>query len=137
MALYAKVNKYGFLETPYKKLVKEKGGSKLKVKISDEIVYLQADDEEKYYITSGDVNTDEKGYLTDQMVTTRHEGDLIETLVEKIDLIDVSPRQVLGASASLIPFLQNDDASRALMGSHMQCQAVPLINPEAPIVGTG
>lgn len=137
MALYAKVNKYGFLETPYKKVVKEKVGGKLKVKISDEVVYLQADDEENYFITSGDANTDEKGYLTDQMVTARHEGDLIETSVEKIDLIDVSPRQVLGASASLIPFLQNDDASRALMGSHMQCQAVPLITPEAPIVGTG
>ena len=137
MALYAKVNKYGFLETPYKKVVKEKVGDKLKAKISDEVVYLQADDEEKYFITSGDANTDGKGYLTDQMVTARHEGDLIETSVEKIDLIDVSPRQVLGASASLIPFLQNDDASRALMGSHMQCQAVPLITPEAPIVGTG
>jgi DNA-directed RNA polymerase subunit beta len=137
MALYAKVNKYGFLETPYKKVVKEKVGGKLKAKISDEVVYLQADDEEKYFITSGDANTDERGYLTDQMVTARHEGDLIETSVEKIDLIDVSPRQVLGASASLIPFLQNDDASRALMGSHMQCQAVPLITPEAPIVGTG
>jgi DNA-directed RNA polymerase subunit beta len=137
MALYAKVNKYGFLETPYKKVVKEKVGGKTKVKISDDIVYLQADDEEKFFITSGDANTDEKGYLIDQMVTARHEGDLIETSVEKIDLIDVSPRQVLGASASLIPFLQNDDASRALMGSHMQCQAVPLISPEAPIVGTG
>ncbi len=137
MALYAKINKYGFLETPYKKLIKEKVGGKLKVKISNEIIYLQADDEEKYYITSGDANIDEKGYLTDQILTARHDGDLIETLVEKIDLIDVSPRQVLGASASLIPFLQNDDASRALMGSHMQCQAVPLINPEAPMVGTG
>ena len=137
MALYAKVNKFGFLETPYKKLVKEKSGEKVRVKISDDIIYLQADDEEKYFITSGDVNVDEKGFLTDQMVTARHEGDVIEVSVEKVDLIDVSPRQVLGASASLIPFLQNDDASRALMGSHMQCQAVPLINSEAPIVGTG
>jgi DNA-directed RNA polymerase subunit beta len=137
MALYAKVNKYGFLETPYKKVIKEKNGGKLKIKISDEIIYLQADDEEKYFITSGDANIDENGYLIDQMVTARHEGDLIEASVEKIDLIDVSPRQVLGASASLIPFLQNDDASRALMGSHMQCQAVPLIFPEAPMVGTG
>jgi len=137
MALYAKVNKYGFLETPYKKLVKEKDGGKLKVKISNEIIYLQADDEEKYFITSGDVNIDEKGYLTDQIITARFDGNIIEVSVEKVDLIDVSPRQVLGASASLIPFLQNDDASRALMGSHMQCQAVPLIKPEAPIVGTG
>jgi DNA-directed RNA polymerase subunit beta len=137
MALYAKVNKYGFLEAPYKKLVKEKSHDKVKIKASNEVVYLQADDEESYYITSNDVNIDEKGYITDQMVTARHNGDIVEVSVEKIDLIDVSPRQVLGASASLIPFLQNDDASRALMGSHMQCQAVPLVNPEAPFVGTG
>ena len=137
MALYAKVNKYGFLETPYKKLIKEKSHNGLKIKASNETVYLQADDEENYYITSSDVNIDEKGYLTDQIVTARFHGDLVEVSVEKVDLIDVSPRQVLGASASLIPFLQNDDASRALMGSHMQCQAVPLVNPEAPIVGTG
>jgi len=137
MALYAKVNKYGFLETPYKKLIKEKNHDKLKIKASNEIIYLQADDEENYYITSSDINIDEKGYLTDQMVTARFHGELVEVSIEKVDLIDVSPRQVLGASASLIPFLQNDDASRALMGSHMQCQAVPLINPEAPIVGTG
>ncbi len=137
MALYSKVNKYGFLETPYKRLIKEKSNDKLKIKVSDEIIYLQADDEENYYITSSDINVDEENYLTDQMVTARYHGDLVEVSVEKIDLVDVSPRQVLGASASLIPFLQNDDASRALMGSHMQCQAVPLINPEAPIVGTG
>src|SRR3989339_491172 len=137
MALYAKVNKYGFLETPYKKLIKEKSYDRLKIKASNEITYLQADDEENYYITSSDINIDEKGYLTDQMVTARFHGELVEVSIEKVDLIDVSPRQVLGASASLIPFLQNDDASRALMGSHMQCQAVPLINSEAPIVGTG
>ncbi len=137
MALFAKVNKYGFLEAPYKKLIKEKINGKLKVKTSNEIIYLQADDEENYYITSNDVNVDEKGYFADQMVTVRYHGNLVEVPIEKIDLIDVSPRQVLGASASLIPFLQNDDASRALMGSHMQCQAVPLVNPEAPIVGTG
>lgn len=137
MALYAKVNKYGFLEAPYKKLIKEKNHDKLKIKTSNEIIYLQADDEENYYITSNDVNIDEKGCLTDQMVTARYHGNLVEIPIEKVDLIDVSPRQVLGVSASLIPFLQNDDASRALMGSHMQCQAVPLINPEAPIVGTG
>lgn len=137
MALFAKVNKYGFLEAPYKKLIKEKVNGKLKIKTSDEIIYLQADDEENYYITSNDINIDEKGHFSDQMVTARYHGDLVEIPIEKIDLIDISPRQVLGASASLIPFLQNDDASRALMGSHMQCQAVPLVTPEAPIVGTG
>ena len=137
MALYARVNKYGFLETPYKKVIKEKHGNKVRVKISSEIVYLQADDEEKFYITSKDINIDENNHITDNIVPARYNGEIIEVPVEKIDLIDISPRQVVGAAASLIPFLQNDDASRALMGTHMQCQAVPLVNPEAPIVGTG
>jgi DNA-directed RNA polymerase subunit beta len=137
MALYAKVNHYGFLETPYKKVVKEKVGNKTKVKVSNEIVYLQADDEENYYITSNDVHHDNKGYFTDHTVVARFKGEIIEVPAEKIDYIDVSPRQVIGASASLIPFLQNDDASRALMGTHMQCQAVPLLKPHMPIVRTG
>lgn len=137
MALHSKVNKYGFLETPYRKIVKQKSGSSVKMKISDEIIYLQADDEEKYHITSANVNIDDKGYITDQMVVSRHEGEIVEAPVEKIDLIDFSPRQVVGAAAAMIPFLQNDDASRALMGTHMQCQAVPLVRPEAPVVGTG
>lgn len=137
MALYAQVNKYGFLETPYRKVIKQKNGSSIQVKITDEIVYLQADDEEEYYITSQNVNSDENNYVTDQMVIARHGGEIIQVPAEKIDLIDFSPRQVVGAAAALIPFLQNDDASRALMGTHMQCQAVPLVNPEAPVVGTG
>jgi len=129
MALYARVNKYGFLETPYKK-VSEK-------KITNEVVYLQADDEENYYITSNDIHINEKGEITDTHVVCRYKGDIVEVPAEKINFIDVSPRQVVGVSASLIPFLQNDDASRALMGTHMQCQAVPLLKPDAPIVGTG
>lgn len=129
MALYARVNKYGFLETPYKKVNKKK--------ITNEIIYLQADDEEDYYITSNDININEKGEIVDTHVVCRYKGDIIEVPAEKIDLIDLSPRQVVGVSASLIPFLQNDDASRALMGTHMQCQAVPLIKPNAPIIGTG
>ncbi len=137
MALYARVNKYGFLETPYRKVTKQKNGSSIKIKISDEIVYLQADDEEKYFITSQNVNFDEYSYIADQMVVARHRGEIIQIPAEKVDLIDFSPRQVVGAAAALIPFLQNDDASRALMGTHMQCQAVPLVNPEAPVVGTG
>ncbi|MFN4212361.1 MAG: DNA-directed RNA polymerase subunit beta [Microgenomates group bacterium] len=137
MALYAKVNKYGFLETPYKKLIKEKHGNKIKVKISSEIIYLQADDEEQYYITSNNVDIDNENYITNQTVVARYKGEIVEVPVEKLDLIDICPRQVVGASAALIPFLQNDDASRALMGTHMQCQAVPLLNPEAPIVSTG
>lgn len=137
MALFSKVNKYGFLETPYRKLLKEKNGTTTRVKVSDETVYLQADDEEQYYIGATSLSIDEKGYLTDkQHVVARYKGDLTEVPVEKLDLMDISPRQVIGASAALIPFLQNDDASRALMGTHMQCQAVPLVRPAAPLVGT-
>lgn len=137
MALYSRVNKYGFLETPYRQIEKEKNGNKTKARITDEIKYLQADDEEAYYITSTNVNVDEKGYITDALVVARNKGDIVEVPAEKIDYIDISPRQVIGASAALIPFLQNDDASRALMGTHMQCQAVPLVKPQAPVVGTG
>ncbi|MGB9707202.1 MAG: DNA-directed RNA polymerase subunit beta [Microgenomates group bacterium] len=137
MALYARVNQYGFLETPYRQLIKEKVNGKIKVKLGSKIVYLQADDEEKFYITSNKVNIDKNGYLTDETVVARYQGEIVEVPVEKLDYIDLSPRQVVGASASLIPFLQNDDASRALMGTHMQCQAVPLVKPQFPIVGTG
>ncbi|MEN9327200.1 MAG: hypothetical protein RI947_8 [Candidatus Parcubacteria bacterium] len=137
MALYSRVNRYGFLETPYRKLVKEGTGKNSKVKISTEEVFMQADDEEKYYITSANVGIDDNGYLTDQNVIARHQGEIVEVPVEKLDFIDVTPRQAIGASAALIPFLQNDDASRALMGTHMQCQAVPLVKPSAPVVRTG
>ncbi|MBW7959997.1 DNA-directed RNA polymerase subunit beta [Patescibacteria group bacterium] len=129
MALYSKVNKYGFLETPYKKVNNKK--------ITDQIIYLQADDEENYYITSNDIKINDKNEIVDSQVVCRHKGDIVEVPAEKIDFIDISPRQVVGVSASLIPFLQNDDASRSLMGTHMQCQAVPLLKPEAPIIGTG
>jgi len=129
MALYSRVNQYGFLETPYKKVVNKK--------ITNEIVYLQADDEENYYITSNDININENGEIIDKNVVCRYKGEIVEIPAEQVNYIDLSPRQVVGASASLIPFLQNDDASRALMGSHMQCQAVPLLKPEAPVVSTG
>ncbi|KXK09101.1 MAG: DNA-directed RNA polymerase subunit beta [Microgenomates bacterium OLB22] len=137
LAMFAKVNDYGLLETPYKKVKKTKEGSKTRVQITDEIVYLQADDEEQYYITHSNVKTDEKGYVLNDRVPARHKGDVKEITTDKIDLIDFSPRQVVGLSASLIPFLQHDDASRALMGSNMFCQAVPLVAPTAPLVGTG
>ncbi len=137
MALYSVINKYGFMETPYRKVVAETKDGKAKARITDEITYMQADDEEKYFITASNVTTDEKGYIQDQMVVARHEGDLMEISPDKLNFIDVSPRQVMGVSATLIPFLQNDDASRALMGTHMQCQAVPLLKPAAPVVGTG
>lgn len=137
MALYSRINNFGFLETPYRKVQKKETDGKTKVKISNEIEYLQADDEEKYYITSAHVNLDNSQYIQDKYLVARHEGDLSQVPVDKIDYVDISPRQVVGVSAALIPFLQNDDASRALMGTHMQCQAVPLVGPEAPYVSTG
>ena len=137
LALYAKVNEYGFLETPYRKLKKIIKGKKTAVAITDEIIYLTADDEEEAHITHSGVGIDSKGYLTDERVPFRYKGAFTEGAVELLDLIDVTPRQVVGASASLIPFLAHDEGNRALMGSNMQCQAVPLVAPEAPIVGTG
>lgn len=133
LALYARINEYGFLETPYRKVVKEKG----KAKVTDEIVYLSADDEEGHHITEATVNINDKGYILDERVPTRYIGNFYEGLSEDISLIDVSPQQIFGTSASMIPFLANDDANRALMGTQMQCQAVPLLLPQSPIVGTG
>lgn len=133
LALYAKVDEFGFIETLYKKVVKE--GKKTRV--TDEIVYLTADDEEDHYITHSGVGVDEEGYITDKRVPLRYKGKFIEGPASLVEFIDVTPRQVVGASASLIPFLANDEGNRALMGSNMQCQAVPLVAPESPIVGTG
>lgn len=137
IAMYGRVNKYGFLEAPYKKLIKEKTGNKTKVKVSDEIVFMQADDEEQYTITANNVAYDENGYIIDENVVARFKGDVKMTPIENVDYIDISPREAIGIAAAMIPFLQNDDASRALMGTHMQCQAVPLVKPDAPLVGTG
>lgn len=133
LALYAKVDEFGFIETLYRKVEKE--GKKMKV--TDEIVYLTADDEEDHYVTHSGVGIDEKGYITDKRVPLRYKGKFIEGPASLVEYVDVTPRQVVGASASLIPFLANDEGNRALMGSNMQCQAVPLVNPESPVVGTG
>lgn len=137
LSLYARVNKYGFIETPYYRLVKEKKDGKIRVRKTNEIIYLPADDEEEYYITSSNINIDKSGYIDQETTVARYKGEIIEVGTDKLDFIDVSPRQIVGAAASLIPFLQNDDASRSLMGTHMQCQAVPLIKPSQPLVGTG
>jgi DNA-directed RNA polymerase subunit beta len=133
MALYSRVNEFGFLEAPYRKVENVKG----KMRVTDEVVYLQADDEEELYITHAGVETDEKGYIKEAWIPLRFNNDFIEGPVEQVQYIDVVPRQVVGTSASLIPFISHDEANRALMGSHMQCQAVPLVRAEAPIVGTG
>jgi DNA-directed RNA polymerase subunit beta len=133
LSLYAKVDEFGFIQTLYRKVVKD--GKKAKV--TGEIIYLAADDEEDHYITHSGVKMDEKGYITDKRVPLRYKGKFIEGPANLVEYVDVTPRQVVGASASLIPFLANDEGNRALMGSNMQCQAVPLVNPESPIVGTG
>jgi len=137
LALYARVNEFGFIETPFRKVKKIKRGKKTLVSVTDEIVYLTADDEEEYHITHSGINFDSRGYIADERVPFRFKGTFTEGPTELVDLIDVTPRQVVGASASLIPFLSHDEGNRALMGSNMQCQAVPLVNPEVPIIGTG
>jgi len=137
LALYSRINEYGFMETPYYKVEPIQQNGKTKMVITDKIVYLQPDDEEDYYITHSNVNKNEKNVLVDSRVPARYQGEFIEVPVEQIQYVDISPRQVVGLSACLIPFLQNDDASRALMGTHMQCQAVPLIRGNSPFVGTG
>ncbi|MBI4035534.1 DNA-directed RNA polymerase subunit beta [Candidatus Daviesbacteria bacterium] len=133
LALYARINEYGFLETPYRKVVMQKD----KPKVTDEVTYLTADDEEDYHITEATISIDDKGYILDDRVPTRYQGSFFEGPTKDISLIDISPQQIFGTSASLIPFLANDDANRALMGTQMQCQAVPLLRPSAPISGTG
>jgi len=137
LALYAKVDEFGFIEAPYKRVEKVKKGGKTLVRVTDEVVYLTADDEEDRYITHSGVNIDKAGYILDKRVPLRYQGKFIEGTSDLVDFIDVTPREVVGASASLIPFLANDEGNRALMGSNMQCQSVPLVNPESPIVGTG
>lgn len=134
LALYTRVNDFGFLEAPYFKL--DKKGDKVKVNY-DEIVYLSADDEEDYKITHASIDIDDKGVIQDDWVSIRHMNQFTEGPITDVEYIDVVPRQVIGTSASLIPFIANDEANRALMGTHMQCQAVPLVKPQAPIVGTG
>jgi DNA-directed RNA polymerase subunit beta len=133
LALYARINEYGFLETPYRKVVQE--GTKARV--TEDITYMTADDEEDYYITEATVEIDEKGFIVAKRVPVRFGGSFFEAESKQIQFIDVSPQQIVGTSASLIPFLAHDDANRALMGTHMQCQAVPLLIPHAPVVGTG
>ncbi|KUK79743.1 MAG: DNA-directed RNA polymerase subunit beta [Microgenomates bacterium 39_7] len=133
LALYTHVNEYGFLEAPYLRVTKEKG----KMKVTDEIVYMAADEEEDYKITHAEVEVDKNGYIKKDWIPFRFQNQFMEGPVDEVEFIDVVSRQVVGTSASLIPFIANDEANRALMGSHMQCQAVPLVKAEAPVVGTG
>jgi len=131
LAGFARINEYGFIEAPYRKVDKETG------KILDEIEYMTADVEDNYYVAQANEPIDENGCFARKRVAARFRESILEIEREKIDYIDVSPRMVISVATALIPFLANDDASRALMGANMQRQAVPLIRTEAPIVGTG
>jgi DNA-directed RNA polymerase subunit beta len=137
LALMTRINEFGFLEAPYRKLIKIKTGSKTKVKLSDEIIYLTADDEEEYHISHADIHIDSDGCIVEDWLPIRFHGNFSEGPATSVDLIDTIPRQLVGASASLIPFLANDAANRALMGANMQTQAVPLLKAHSPVVGTG
>lgn len=137
MSLFARINEYGFMETPYRKVEKVEKNGKIKIRVTDEIVYLDAADEQYQHITHADIELDENNYIIAERIPIRYKNEFLEAETTLLDFIDVIPRQVVGAPASLIPFLAHDEANRALMGTHMQCQAVPLIKPEAPIIGTG
>src|SRR6266704_1225781 len=129
LATYARVNKYGFVETPYRKV---KDG-----RVTDEVIYLSAMEEARYTVAQANAPVDNRGRFTEDLVVCRHAGDVQMVAADKVDFMDVSPKQLVSVAAALIPFLENDDANRALMGSNMQRQAVPLVRAEAPFVGTG
>ena len=129
LAVYARTNEYGFLETPYRKVVNNK--------VTNEIEYLSAIEEGQYVIAQANVNIDKSGKLLDSLVSCRHQNEFTMTLPDQVQYVDVSPRQIVSVAASLIPFLEHDDANRALMGSNMQRQAVPTLLAEKPLVGTG
>ena len=129
LATYARVNQYGFIETPYRRVVDGK--------VTDEVVYLSAMEEGKYTVAQANAPLDEEKRFAEELISSRRGGDYMLARAEDIQLMDVSPKQLVSVAAALIPFLENDDANRALMGSNMQRQAVPLIKAEAPLVGTG
>lgn len=131
LATYARVNEYGFIEAPYRKVDKEKGI------VTDIVEYLTADEEDKYVVAQANVDLNEDGSFVKDRVTCRIKEDIKEVESSRVDYMDVSPKQLVSIAAALIPFLENDDTSRALMGSNMQRQAVPLIKTEAPIIATG
>jgi DNA-directed RNA polymerase subunit beta len=129
LATFARVNKYGFIESPYRKVINKT--------LTDEVVYLSAMEEAKFMIAQANATVDSRLRLSDELVSSRKGGNFVMTTPDQVQYIDVSPKQLVSVAAALVPFLENDDANRALMGSNMQRQAVPLLRPEAPLVGTG
>ncbi len=131
LATYARINEYGFIEAPYRKVDKASN------KVTDEIVYMTADEEDFYKVAQANEPLQPDGSFVRERITVRDKAEIIEVPLNQVDFIDVSPRQVVSVATAMVPFLENDDATRALMGSNMQRQAVPLLIPQAPIVGTG
>ena len=131
LSTFAKINRYGFIETPYRVIDKKSG------KVTDEVVYVTADEEDKYIVAQANEPLDKNNKFINKRVKIRHQDEIVEIEREKVDLMDVSPKQLVSVATAMIPFLENDDAKRALMGANMQRQAVPLIKAESPIVGTG
>ena len=131
LSTYAVINRYGFMETPYRVVDKEHK------RVTDEVIYMTADEEDKYIVAQANEPLDDDGYFLGERVTARAKDDVLSITPDKVDLMDVSPKQVVSIATALIPFLENDDANRALMGANMQRQAVPLLCTQAPIIGTG
>ena len=134
LSTYAKINEYGFIEAPYRKLEKTADG---RVRVTDEVVYMTADTEDNYVIAQANTPVDAEGYFVEKRATGRERTEIVEMDSDKFDYMDVSPKMVVSVATSMIPFLENDDNARALMGSNMQKQAVPLMVTESPIVATG
>ena len=133
LAMFAEVNDHGFIESPYREVVKENGNSK----VTNNIKFLSADDEDRVMVAQANTEMDDLKNIIEKNIRTRVKGDFPIVGPESVDYVEVSPTQILSVAAALIPFLEHDDANRALMGSNMQRQAVPLMYPKAPIVGTG
>ena len=131
LSTYARINEYGFIEAPYRKVIKGEGI------VTKEIEYMTADTEDKYIVAQANEPIDENGKFLDKKVAARYREEILEVPAESVDYMDVSPKQVVSVATAMIPFLENDDANRALMGSNMQRQAVPLLKPQSPIIGTG
>ncbi|MDE7242719.1 MAG: DNA-directed RNA polymerase subunit beta [Oscillospiraceae bacterium] len=131
LSTYARINEYGFIEAPFRRVDHETG------RVTDEIVYMTADVEDQYIVAQAAEPTDENGCFINERITCRHRDEIIGVEKERVDFVDISPRMMVSIATAMIPFLPNDDANRALMGANMQRQAVPLLKPEAPIIGTG
>mgnify|MGYP004529003543 FL=1 len=134
LSTFARINEYGFIEAPYRKVIKDADGNSL---VTSEIEYMTADTEDRYVVAQANAPLTEDGHFAQKKVSARFREEIMEVPAENVDYMDVSPKQVVSVATAMIPFLENDDANRALMGSNMQRQAVPLLKPQSPIIGTG